>query len=279
MRCFLHLRASVGAVVLAGFLLVAGCDTSVQPFAEDRGLYSVYGLFTLSQDTHFVRVRSLNDPPADDSVRPLDATVTLENRTTGRTEMLEDSVVVFEGEPTHNFRVTQAIQPGASYRLTVERSDGRATRADLTMPPVTQVQVDPDSVLPCATSARLTFENVPAPRFVEVSARLVVDEEIHWVSLGPARPNPGGRLVIGYGASSLVSKVVPQQVLDAIGDPRAYCQLLDDKELRIAYTHYGPDWPADSIRTDPTASTVDNGLGFFGGLRRDTLTQQVVPGV
>jgi hypothetical protein len=41
--------------------------------------------------------------------------------------------------------------------------------------------------------------------------------------------------------------------------------------LRIDYTHFGPDWPSDSVVAAPFASRVENEPGVFGGIHRDTV--------
>jgi hypothetical protein len=51
--------------------------------------------------------------------------------------------------------------------------------------------------------------------------------------------------------------------------------LLKNNYMRVAYTHFGPDWPADSIVANPLGSNVEGGLGIFGGLHRDTLRQAI----
>jgi len=263
------------SLILAGLLLGAGCDTTITPVAEDNGLYSVYGTLTLTGDTDFIRVRPLTDPVLDDAVQPIDATVTLENLATGKTETLEDSVVVFQGEPTFNFRVTQAVQPATQYRLTVERSDGRATRATTTTPPFTDVDVEPGGPVDCTEAAVLSFSNVPEPRLLEVAVAFRWLGRSAQIQLDRPVVGDRGTPVISFDASTLVQRVAPQRILDTTGGPDRYCTLLDLPEIEVRYTHYGPDWPTDSLRADPTASSVDNGVGVLGALHRDTLIQRV----
>lgn len=50
--------------------------------------------------------------------------------------------------------------------------------------------------------------------------------------------------------------------------------MLDSDEIRVRYLYLGPDWhgnvPEDSLTYDPLESNdVQNGLGFFGSVRRD----------
>lgn len=256
-------------LALAGLVVVllVGCDTSLEPFHRNSGLYSIHGVLTLSENTHYVRVKNLNDPVPEDATRKLDATVRLENLTAGTSQTLTDSVVSFEGIHTHNFRVDADIQPQANYRLTVERSDGRVARATATMPPVTEVTVDAREPVKCLFGASFHFRNVPHPRLVEISIGVPWNGAYQWVD----RDIPTQS---GFSVWRIAEEVLPRDIT-AVVDSNRYCTYLEDDHYRVAYTHYGPDWPADSTRTNPVASNVENGLGLFGGLHRDTLTVQI----
>ena len=256
-------------LLLTGLLLLGGCDTTVDPFAEETGVASVYGVLTLSEGPSFVRVKDLNAPLIGDSTRVLDATVTLTNRETGATETLSDSVVAFDGVYTHNVRADLDLQEETTYRITVEQSRGRA-RATATMPASTRVDVRPEGPVACTGQVRIRFQNVPGPRFVRAEVGLPWRNEIHWIDLETSQSGsaPVGRVT----PSAALREVVPESVLLSVGRPEEYCSLLFGP-LRIAYTHLGPDWPADSVVADPFASRVENGLGVFGGIHRDTVVK------
>jgi hypothetical protein len=268
---FSNLRTTSFTRYLTTFLfisllfLISGCDNSVDPFDSESGLFSIYGYLTLSSEQHFIRVKNLNDPLVEGSKQGLDATVTLENLDTGTLDTLSDSIVVFDGISTHNFRTDQPIQPGAAYRLTVKRADGGTTQATATMPKMTRVDVDAEEVLDCDESVLLNFQNIPESNQLELSIAVNWDDKTQWVH----RPNATTQT--GIIPLRVVEQAVPDPALAAIEEPERYCTILDDGDMRIAYTHFGPDWPADSVLTDPTESLVENGLGVFGGLHQDTL--------
>jgi len=253
--------------VLGGLLLLAGCDTTLAPFAEETGVASVYGVLTLSEGPSFIRVKNLNDPLIGDSTRTLDATVTLTNRETGATETLADSIVVFDGVYTHNFRADLDIQEETTYRITVDHPDGRA-RATATMPESTRVDVRPEGPVACTQRVRLLFQNVPKPCLIRAEVGIPWRNDIHWIDLETSQSGnaPVGRVT----PSSALREVVPESVLLSVGPPAEYCSLLFGP-VRIAYTHLGPDWPRDSVVADPFDSEVENGLGVFGGVHRDTI--------
>lgn len=269
-----------GTVVLAGLGLWTGCDNTVDPFAEERGQFSIQGVLTLSQEEHFIRVKDLNDPLIGDSTRTLDVTVTLENQATGTTERLADSIVAFDGLFTHNFRTDQDIQPGVTYELTVERPDGRSSQATATMPPETRVESRPprpDSIR-CSGGLILRFQNVPKGRFLRVFAGFNWNRAWRWAEIQDPETS------IGIEPARFVEKVIPNRVFRAeLGSnwqeqKRLFCTLLDKGRIRIAYTHFGPDWPPDSVLANPIESSVRNGLGVFGGVHRDTLSRVLTPG-
>jgi hypothetical protein len=267
------LRSVLASVALMALLLV-GCDTTLEPFAENNGAYSVRGVLTLTQDTHYIRVKNLNQPISEDAPE-LDATVTLENLTTGLTETLEDSVVLFEGVATHNFRVDQSIEPSADYRLTVERSDGVTTQATATTPPFTEVDVAPETTaVACDQEIILDFPNVPTPRLLRLRAAIEWEGIPYWRSIDITTRSDGTPTAF-VSAASVIADVVPAPTLETLGGASQYCTILSDDTLPIAYTHFGPDWPADSVRADPLASDVENGLGLFGAMHRDTLYKTV----
>lgn len=267
----------VRALVSAGLLLMVGCESTIDPFAEETGQFAIYGFLSVSEGEHFLRVEDLNDPLVPGSTRVISATVTLENLDTGGAEMLVDSIVVFDGIYTHNFRSDQIIQPGATYRITVERPDGGgAAHATATMPPLTEVGVAPEGPATCTEPIEFHFRNVPEPRLLRAAVGVdVTGGRVRWTDLETPEVGADGTPIHSFSASSILRNFYPQPVLDSIGPPSKYCVLIDDKKLRLAYTHFGPDWPPDSLLTDPLESPVENGVGVFGGLHRDTLVKSI----
>ena len=267
-------KTLLAVIFLAGAALLTGCDTSLAPVDKEAGLYSVHGHLTLNDGPHFVRVKNLNVPVGSDSARALDAAATLTNLATGQTETLTDSIVAFNGTPTHNLRIGQAIRPATTYRLRIEQPDGDATRAAATMPRDARVDVSPppSDTIGCLEGIRLRFRNVRGESRVRVSGGLYRGGSIHWTR--EDLRIPAGDSVLaqhGYAAWRLVQRVLPEYLWSGINSKENYCTLLDENIMIVAYTHYGPDWPADSVLGDPTQSTVKNGLGVFGGIRRDTI--------
>lgn len=268
-------------VVLAVFslLVLGGCDNSLDPIQEDVGLFSVYGYISPTNDHQLIRVRDLNDPLVRDSTRTLTATVTLENLETGRTETLTDSIVTFQGIFTHNFQPRQDIQHGVTYRLSVQRTDGRSVQTTATTPEVTTVDLKPAGPVECVEQVEIFFRNVTDQRLVRVSVGFAWRNHLTWVDLDVPTIGDTGTPYNAFNPATILEGVFPERFQDTLGqDPANFCGALDDDKFRIAYTHFGPDWPTDRVLTDPLESNVENGLGIFGGLRRDTLIKTVTPG-
>lgn len=256
---------------LIGVVLLAGCDASLDPFGDESGFYSVYGFLATGEETNYVRVRDLTTPPVTDSMRTLNATVTLENLASGRTETLTDSIVRFEGTYTHNFRVDQDIRPNTTYQLTVEGNGGKTTRARAKTPPVTEANVSPERGAKCAGSIQIGFPQIAKPRFIDLALGMRYGGKTRFVPV-EISGRGGAYLLFLFKPAVLVEEVVHKEKLPFVDcDPTRYCRLLDDRKVRLAYTHYGPDLQPDSLRSDPFSSPVENGVGTFLGLRRDTL--------
>lgn len=264
------------ALLLVGLTLLLGCETSIEPIDKEAGLFSIYGYLTLTENRHYVRIRNLKDPIFDDSAAGVNATVTLENLETGTRDVLDDSIVVFQDVQTHNFESDLDVQPSDRYRITVERSDGESTQATATMPPFTTIEDTPSGAVECTEHMRLNFTNVPESRLLRIRAGIRWRSQWHWTQVEKARVEDSATPTTVFAPTTIIRKIVPERILISLGPPSEYCDILGKKQIRVAHTHFGPDWPADSLLADPVASQVENGLGVFGGLHRDTLAKEVI---
>jgi hypothetical protein len=121
-------------------LLVAGCDETVRPIrVNDEAFFSLYGYLDLNADTQWVRVMPVRQSLFL-SADPIDAVVTLEHVGSGAVVTLRDSAFSYRDQRldrvayAHNFWTAERLDPGASYRLTATRSDGRSTTTLVVMP-------------------------------------------------------------------------------------------------------------------------------------------------
>ena len=259
-------------VLLLGVpVLVAGCDNSVDILDRDTGLYSVYGALDINAEINSIRVKNLNTPLVDDSTRTLDATVTLENRRTGTSQVLKDSIVQFENVYTHNFRTTMPINPDTKYRLTVKHPDGRTAQATATTPPLAETNVNPRGKA-CETPIRIAFEPVASPKNLEPEIGFEIDGQRRWTPAFRPRSNESN-------ADLVFVQFTPKQLLDAVfkpdsplGGQEVWCHELDSNTLFVRYTHLGPDFSGD---TPSDSLNVPGGLGQFGGYYEDSFTFKI----
>jgi len=116
-------------------LFTAGCDPSFDPLQEnDRYFFSIYGCLDASADTQWVRIAPVRDS-LDAIPEEVDATVTLEHLDSGHTVVMNDSLFEFFYDVHYfNFWTTMDLQPGETYRLRVEASDGVSSEVMVTLP-------------------------------------------------------------------------------------------------------------------------------------------------
>ncbi|MFB6098994.1 MAG: hypothetical protein ABEK84_07780 [Salinibacter sp.] len=262
------------SVFFAGIVLLVGCDATLTPFGNETGFYSVYGYLATSSDTHTIRIQDLSEPLTTENSRTLDVTVRLKNLATGRTETLMDSVVQFKGLYTHNFRTRLDVTPETRYRLTVEGPNGKSTEATATTPNVTKTDLDPAQGAQCTGTVGVRFPRISRTSLVELQLGMKYSGKVQFERVEVKDPvGPG--VAYGFIPAVLTEEFVPEAkrvwTRPTKCNPEHYCRFLDDRKIRIAYTHFGPDRRADSTRESVFTSNVKNGIGSFVGLRRDTL--------
>jgi len=258
----LRFLRSAGPALLM-LIASASCDEPFQPFGEQTLIFSVYGYLDASADTQWVRVMPIRQSVLT-SEEPLDAIVTLEKVGDGEVVLLRDSVFAFArvgvelGAPTfvHNFWTTEDVEPGATYRLTVTRSDGASSMSTVPIPtelPSVYVRMDGDS----QTVGYVSFEEVENVVMVHV---------LHYMlqpCAGPpvvavAQPLLGSDLELGrVSISRTVADLFPCPV--------------ERQEIRIVRS--GSIWPSGiefpSLLLLPP--NVENAVGFLGGVVTTTV--------
>lgn len=301
-------NSPLALLLLAVLIVGSGCDNSIEPLS-DRSTFSIYGYLNLSEQRQFIRVRDVSEPLLGDSAsQDIDAAVTLEELSTGTTWALRDSVIAFGDLYTHNFWTDLTLQPDTEYRVTVTRSDGVTTQAT-TRTPRAIAPVSVPEAGNCLTTFSIPFPGIQSrQRIYEVKVGFLPERESDG-SEGP--PAPGDdrdtgdapnqeRVWIDVGDSDAVQlisrpetdvriRLLPEELLSPflpLIDTRPMdtyiprCLLLDDDQIYVAYLQLGPNWSGvlsqQSISFNPGESRyVDNGLGFFGALRYDTLSVTV----
>lgn len=121
--------------VFLACLFMAGCDEIFDPLQENDSYYfSINGYLDASADTQWVRVMPVREELLTEP-GPIDATVTLEHPESGESLVMNDSLFSFsQGTYAWNFWTTMDLDPEQTYRLTAERSDGKSSHVEVTLP-------------------------------------------------------------------------------------------------------------------------------------------------
>lgn len=126
-------------------ILGSGCgDAIIDPFKNDGNYFTIYGYLDALRGVHEVRVIPVTRRPQkivlpDNPAGSIDAKVRSINLTTGEVTNWDHSLRrLDDGTYGHLFRASFALQ-GSSYRLEVERSDGRMTYAETHIPKIAEL--------------------------------------------------------------------------------------------------------------------------------------------
>lgn len=117
------------------FLIFSGCGGSFQPYEKnDKYPFSIFGYFDASADTQWVRISPARQEFNTSADVP-DMKVTLKNMQSGESALLKDSLFVPDSAFKFlNFRTTMDIEPGETYELQAESTDGVSSRVTVTIP-------------------------------------------------------------------------------------------------------------------------------------------------
>lgn len=285
----MHNRLTV--VFLFSFLmLLTACERSINPYEDREAIYSVYGTLEVGKTLNYIRVRDLKVPLAREEALELDAKVTFENLEVGSSVVLEDTVVRFGDNITHNFIVNEPIKPLGRYRITVERPDGATVQSLATGPHVTEVVVEPGANVACEEQIEFLFKNVPEPEQIRMEVGFYHDNKMQWseveIVAQPERIDDSDDLFISMSPRNLMVEVFtpcldchdPDDGLIGIPlnprilYPTVRCRELQSNVAHIRYTHFGPEWkavvPVWPVNPDHVLD-VENGFGFLGAFSQE----------
>lgn len=248
----------VPSVVIAVLIVVAGCDTAVDPFQTSTNYFSIGGVIDASADTQFVRVTPLRRKvsiPAE----PLDAIVTTTDLVTGETVVWHDSLFTLHmGGVAHNVWSDFDFKPGRSYRFEVSAPEGRVSTAVVALPdtfPEIVIQIPMGS--PTATINVPDVEDLADLRII-FCGRESESASIQRVDIPLI--NRASRYQEGF-----TTRVAAYDIAATAGLSRVYW-------IRILAMAAGPDWPdfdqldGETLALHDSYSNVENGVGFLGGV-------------
>lgn len=259
-------------ILLLPIVLLGACDATIDPYS-DHFSYSVYGFLSPSRSIQFIRVKPLDRSFAPDTSRTLDVTVTLENRSTGVTETLRDSVIVFHDANTqavtHNFWTDTPIRHDTRYRLTLDGPDGATVQSTTTTLPEIEPVAHPSRG---ACDTLFTVELPGIDHDGQIRRASVVFEGTGSVALHPssfhsATENRDAYVV--FRPSALTDHLGPEE-------RELSCSDLRSTRATIRLSYFSEIPPEEAELLDPTRPlelpVVQNGRGFFGALGRSRTT-------
>jgi hypothetical protein len=271
--------------LIAGIVVVGCEDTTVEPFENSNGAYTVYGAINTDSTTNYVRIKDAQSP----LLAPLEEletfSVSFENLDTGESQNLDKEIVFFNNYPTFNFIIEDSLTPRTPYRLTITGDDGEVATSVATTPGVTTLSMTPAVTETCFEPILIEFDNVQDPEFIrfELGARYQGSTffgEIRSVDQ-LEKVNGTNKVAVILSITNMLVDVSPPVAESTVGlppflwTPTVSCGELDERNLIIRYTHFGPEWEVLEQNTLPLdvldSGDIQNGLGFFGAVDRGEL--------
>ena len=255
----------------------SACEENVDPFIDEARYFTLYGALDMNADSQFVRVTPIRQVVDFDEGDPIDATVTTFDLTDGSTLVWKDSLFTFDdGSQGHIFIAPLRIQPGHTYRMEVERSDGIITSAETTVPQRPRAVVgtvnDTGGLFltqtvhwlgvaddPFNVETFYRFQTAPGSPFTDVPVEYPTDNQA-------ADLSNGWQFVVDLsGDKEKVVEVVPQpDRLTFLGIGMGIT-VLDDQ-----FDPPGGRFDPEVLVQPGVFSNVENGFGFVGAMGRFT---------
>ncbi len=276
-----HLLCTAALLLLAVSFLTS-CDQSIDPVIGEDRPFTIWGYLDAHADTQRVRVFSIEERLGVDRAGPIDATVTSTNLTTGEVHTWIDREITYSDSSVgHVFEAAFSARYEERYRLSVLRSDGAESSAEVTIPPPVEVELTDERnrvIVPVQIHGK-------PPNLVDVSVTYDA------ITLPPANPWPPGsatppavRLPVAVSYSGKEEPTENGWLYELnLRDDFALvqeqfelsCLSRDHIALRRIYFQFlaaDEQWDPPNSSFDPnlliepgTFSNVENGYGFFGG--------------
>ncbi len=277
MRCApTYLRCLLPAVFVT-LLVLAGCETSFDPFVQSQDRYfSIGGYLDAAADTQFVRIAPLR-MQFEVQLADLDAVVRLTHLASGESTVWRDSLFQIGPVSAHNFWSAEPLRNGETYLFSVERSDGSASTATVTLPeaitePLLCTIFDENSLTDPPVFVLQDVDRLAELEMI-YDLRLRTDPLDAVRSHGISYKGPSRRTSYGQ---AYVTNVFDD--LNTIAVRNSYAPLdLILLRVRVRVAAAGPDWPDPSLDLETLAlpgvvSNVENGLGYLGGVATRTVS-------
>ena len=291
-------------MLMIGLLLAtAACDDAfIDPFDNDERYYTIYGFLDVRETEHAVRVIPVTRFPERITTTTgpqafIDAMVTSTDLHTGETILWRHSLdKLSDGTYGHIYRATFIVQTGRTYRLEVQRSDGKTASAETRVPYISEaayyergpVEISLDSSV---VTQEIYIPNVPSLWNIE-AVYLMSNEAF-------AEGTLNGRFFIPYGRAGVRTddggwrftlQISEDQTrvraeIDSFRQQGVYdnSPLVMESmgvQIRILDANWDPPegvFDPEVLAQPGTLSNVENGHGFWGSVGLYRQEWQVSP--
>lgn len=261
---------------LTCLIVTAGCNETFEPLnKEGTARFSMQGYVDAAADTQWLRIIPSRELLVQQPFKP-EMEVTLENLETGDRVVMNDSL--FEGERDSyfvNVWTEMDVEPGQTYRLTAEQSDGATSTVTVTTPPdfpmpifrqpgnrcnsgITIPEVERLADVKSVWKIRFYFAGQPDERYYAIPYRNKA-----------FKLRDGGFSVQIYTVDEL------NQIMGGLTSPPDSFKVLK-RDIFIASG--GPEWNEDLSSLDELIyflpgqfSNVENGVGYVIGIVSKTI--------
>jgi hypothetical protein len=274
------------AVFLGLGLFFTHCDRVINPFEETVGTYSVYGAIELDQDSNFVRVRDVTIPFLSDTTGYEDLKVYFQ-LPDGSRKQLEKRIRTLRGNNTFNYVIREPLEPRKEYTVILEDDTNAPTIANAITPGLSYHTVKPDTADGCFQKIRFTFHNVLPTEYIIAEAGVNFNGNVVWGTVKsvevPTHETGTDKFSMFVSVNNLMVDIFPPPPEATIGIPPVSwlpsirCYELESDEMYLRYIHFGKGWEifqeVGFFEEELLESgTVENGLGFFGAIKRGMIT-------
>jgi|AntRauTorckE6833_2_1112554.scaffolds.fasta_scaffold00004_42 hypothetical protein len=244
MNLYSFLKSQTKICWFAGVIIVSGivlsCDSTLEPLDQETGIFSIYGVLNIDDQTHYIRIKNLNDPFTPEATREIDADVMLENLDSGTSEVLQSERIEYEGVYLHNFKVDGIFEADANYKLTITRFDGAEVSITMLTPKRTEAIAFPVNQ-DCDKTINVEIESVNGG---------AVNYLISYMYNGFRRVAESGVLNLEDNMDgSLAVNFIPNEILRPQFRGLS-CQDIDEDSFRFSYWNYSPGL-YEKILNDP----------------------------
>ena len=266
-------------------LFMASCtDTKISPFEISSGYFSVYGAMNTDSTLNHIRIKDVQTPLLSPVEEIETFSATLENLQTNEVKPLEKEILIFNENPTLNFIVDEVFQQRSSYKLTVTGNNGEISTSIATTPGNTTLTLTPEVTEECSEEILIEFDDVKDPEFIRFELGVRYERIMYYAEIktvAPLEKVPGtDKVQVSLSITNMLVDLFPPEE-SRIGVPPRFwrptisCEDLDEKDMIIRYTHFGPEWKVlkdNNLAFDVLDSgDIENGLGFFGAIDRGEL--------